>query len=150
MTQNDTLAELLAPAQVVLRLRAATKTALLSELTKRAAQATGIPQATLGAALAGREALGSTGFGNGIAVPHARLDGLDRVFCMVAVLDKPVPFDAVDGKPVDIAFLLLSPTSANSAHLSILAAATRKLRQPDIAAAIRAAGSAEQVVQAFL
>jgi len=149
MTQPDTLSDLLTTAQVALKLRAPSKTALLAELAKRAAQATGLSETSLTSALAAREALGSTGFGHGIAVPHARLDGLNRVWCLLAVLDKPVAFDAVDGKPVDIAFLLLSPTTANTQHLSILAAASRKLRQPDIAKAIRTAGSADDVLHAM-
>ncbi len=150
MSQNATLAALLTPSQVVLGLRAASKAALLAELAKRAAKATLLPEATLTAALAAREALGSTGFGHGIAVPHARLDGLDRLFCLLAVLNKPVAYQAVDDKLVDVVFLLLSPTNANAGHLALLAAASRKLRQPEIASALRVATSPELVVQAFL
>ena len=150
MSNLETLAELLTPTEVMLNLRVGSKAALLGELAKRAAKLTGVAAPALSAALVAREELGSTGFGSGIAVPHARLDGLTRVFCLIAVLEKPVPYNAVDGQPVDIAFLLISPKAANSAHLAILAAATRKLRNAEISAAIRASTSAEQVIAALI
>jgi PTS system nitrogen regulatory IIA component len=113
MTQTDPLTHLLTDDHVALKLRAASKPALLTELARRAAALTGLSEATLAAALAARESLGSTGFGAGIAVPHARIDGLSGVFGFLARLDKPVAYEAIDGKPVDLIFLLLSPTSAN-------------------------------------
>ena len=118
MAYIETLTDLLTPSHVHVRLRATTKSALLAELAKRCAAASGVPEAALAAALATREALGSTGFGHGVAVPHARLPGLTRPFCAVGVLDKPVAYDAVDGQPVDLVFLLLSPDGASSTHLA--------------------------------
>jgi PTS system nitrogen regulatory IIA component len=150
MTQNEILADLLLPAHVYLRVKAATKPALLKEIAKRAAPVCGVAEAAIEAALATREALGSTGFGNGIAVPHARLATLSRLFCALAVLDKPVAYEAVDNQPVDLVFLLLSPEGAQGGHLSLLAAASRRLRQPDIAAALRAATSPEAAIAAMV
>ena len=149
MAQNDTLTDLLLPSHVHLRVRAASKSALLAEIAKRAAASCGLPDAVIGQALAAREALGSTGFGNGIAVPHARLAGLSNLFCAVLVLEKPVAYDAVDGRPVDLVFLLLSPEGGNTAHLAVLAAASRRLRQSDVAAALRAAATPEEVIAAL-
>jgi nitrogen PTS system EIIA component len=149
MTQNDSLSDLLQPAQVHLRLRAASKSALLADIAKRAAASCGMADAAIVQALAAREALGSTGFGHGIAAPHARLAGLPRLFCSLAVLEKPLAYDSVDGQPVDLVFLLLSPDGGNAAHLAVLAAASRRLRQSDVAAAIRAAATAEAAIAAL-
>lgn len=149
MAQNDTLTDLLLPSHVHLRVRAASKPALLAEIAKRAAASCGVPDTAIGQALAAREALGSTGFGNGIAVPHARLAGLSNLFCAVLVLEKPVAYDAVDGRPVDLVFLLLSPEGGNTAHLAMLAAASRRLRQSDVAAALRHASTPEEAIAAL-
>ena len=115
MTQTDPLAELLTVDHVALKLRAANKPALLAELARRAAVITGLGEATLSEALAAREALGSTGFGAGIAVPHAKIDGLPAVFGFFARMEKPVAFDAIDEKPVDLVFLLLTTVVAHDA-----------------------------------
>ena len=94
--------------------------------------------AEVAAALAAREALGSTGVGGGIAVPHARIATLAAPSGFLARLDRPVGFDAVDGRPVDLVFLLLSP-AADAEHLRALAAVSRRLRTPEVAQAMRAA-----------
>lgn len=143
MTQTDPLSPLLTDDHVILKLKAGSKTALLGELARRAAALTGLAEPVLASALAAREALGSTGFGHGIAVPHARIEGLSRVFGLLARLDKPLAFEAIDGKPVDLVFLLLSPTGANSEHLSVLAAVSRRLRDRAVADALRAARDAK-------
>ena len=143
MTQTDPLAELLTVDHVALKLRAANKPALLAELARRAAVITGLGEATLSEALAAREALGSTGFGAGIAVPHAKIDGLPAVFGFFARMEKPVAFDAIDEKPVDLVFLLLSPTAAPGEHLAMLAAVSRRLRDKAVADSLRAADTAE-------
>jgi PTS system nitrogen regulatory IIA component len=145
MTQTDPLATLLSDPNVVLKLRVSSKTALLADLSRRAAAATGLSEASVAASLAAREALGSTGFGAGIAVPHARIDGLDSVFGCFARLDKPVAYEAIDGRPVDLVFLLVSPTGANSEHLALLAAISRRLRDKAVADAVRAAETADGV-----
>ncbi len=146
MNQSASLmAEFLTEDHVALKLRAMSKPALLSELARLAAGATRLPESEILTALLARETLGSTGFGAGIAVPHARIDGLARVVGFFARLDRPVAFEAIDDKPVDLVFVLLSPTSANSEHLAVLAAVSRRLRDRSVADAIRSADNAAVV-----
>ena len=133
------LAELVPPAHVLAGQRAADKTALLRLLAGLAAQAAGRDQASLAAALVARESLGSTGIGGGLALPHARLAGLGASMGWLVRLARPVAFDAVDGAPVDLVVMLLSPEADNAGHLAALAAVSRRLRQSEVAAAIRAA-----------
>src|SRR6266851_1065325 len=96
--------DFLAPLHVVIDLRASDKKRLLEELARRAAAAVGLGAESIASALSKREALGSTGTGGGVAVPHARLAGLGRPFGLLARLTKPVDFDAIDGQPVDLVF----------------------------------------------
>jgi nitrogen PTS system EIIA component len=133
-----TLDELIPPDHVIDRLRAADKGTLLGALARVAADALALPAGDIAAALAAREALGSTGTGHGIAVPHARMAALAAPAGFFARLDRPVGFDAVDGEPVDLVFLLLSP-AADAEHLRALAAVSRRLREPGVAEAARAA-----------
>jgi len=136
-----TLDELIPPAHVLDRLRAADKASLLGALARAAGEALGLPPADIAAALAAREALGSTGTGRGIAVPHARIATLAAPSGFFARLDRPVAFDSVDGQPVDLVFLLLSP-EADAEHLRALAAVSRRLRTPGVAEALRNAAPA--------
>ncbi len=140
----------LAQMDVLIGLRPANKSALLVDLARNAALAAGQPAETIAAALAAREALGSTGIGRGVAVPHARMAGLTQVVCLLAMLTKPITFESVDGKPVDVVFLLLSPADASAQHLATLAAATRRLRRAETIAALRAATSPQAALAAFL
>ena len=135
-----TLDELIPEERVFDRLRAADKPALLTALARLAAQPLGLPPAPVAAALAAREALGSTGTGGGIALPHARLDVLAAPTGFFARLNRPMAWDAVDGGAVDLVFLLLSP-AADAEHLKALAAVARRLRTPGVAEAMREAGS---------
>jgi PTS system nitrogen regulatory IIA component len=130
------MAELIKPDQV-LYLRGSSKMQILQELVRRASKATGMPVQILLDALAAREALGSTGIGEGIAVPHAKIAGLGRFFALFARLEKPINFDAIDGEPVDLVFLLLIPATADKDHLAALACVARRLREPDIASRLR-------------
>ncbi|HUB16410.1 MAG TPA: PTS sugar transporter subunit IIA [Acetobacteraceae bacterium] len=123
-----TIGDLIGPDQVVVGLRVADKAQLLTELSRRAATALSLPQPTLLQALQAREQLGSTGLGRGFALPHARLPGLPRVFVLVARLARPIDFEAVDDKPVDLVALLLTPDSAANQHLATLAALSRPFR----------------------
>ncbi len=140
-TMTNRPAAWLGPDRVFDRLRVADKAALLTELGRRAAAALGLPEAAVTASLAAREALGSTGVGNGIAVPHARVEGLPALAGFFARLARPIDYAAIDGRQVDLVFLLLSP--ADGAHLAALAAMSRRLRDKAVAAAIRAAPDAE-------
>ena len=131
------MTELIGPEQVV-SLRARSKTQLLQELARRASKSLGIEVKTILDALTTREELGSTGVGHGIALPHARITGLGRLFSLFARLEKPIDFDAVDSRPVDLVFLLLVPANADKEHLAALASVSRRLRDPEIAHRLRA------------
>ena len=141
MTQTNPIAALITEEHVALGLRAGDKAALLTALAEKAATMVKLPKAGLVAALSAREALGSNGFGAGIAVPHARIDGLAHMFGLFARLEKPVPFDAIDGLPVDLVVLLLSPSGTNTEHLAVLAAISRRLRNKSVADGLRVATS---------
>lgn len=134
-----TVDELLAPSDVLVGLRAATKNALLEDLARRAAAALGMGLDAILPALARRENLGSTGIGDGIALPHARLEAVSRPYGILARLREPIDFEAVDDNPVDLVFLLLLPAPARHEPLNALACVARRLRDPETAAALRGA-----------
>jgi len=138
------LADLIAPDRVILRLQVSSKSHLLADLSRRAATATGLPQKQIADALEARERLGSTGVGAGIALPHAQLAGLGAFYGLFARLDRPLDYDAIDGRPVDLVFLLLIPANATE-HLQALAAIARRLRDTGTAAALRAATTAPEM-----
>jgi nitrogen PTS system EIIA component len=131
------MTQLIGPEQV-LSLRSRGKTQLLQELARRAAKSLGIEVRAILDALTAREELGSTGVGHGIAIPHARVAGLARLFSLFARLEKPIDFDAVDGQPVDLVFLLLIPANADKEHLAALASVSRCLRDHETARRLRA------------
>lgn len=143
MTSNETMR----PNQVVLLDGAYDKPRLLRELAERAASATGLDRGVLLTALQRREDLGSTGLGGGIAIPHTRVPGLDRPHGILAILQRPVDFNAIDGHPVDIAYLLIAPDNTNM--LKALAGATRTLHIPGAVARLRAAKSAQAAFDIF-
>ena len=120
-------------------LRATDKARLLADLARLSAPSVPVAAADIESALSAREILGSTGLGDGLALPHARLRGIDRAFGLFCILKVPIAFDAVDDEPVDLVFLLLLPTGSTGTHLGALAAATRKLRDPQVAAGLRRA-----------
>jgi nitrogen PTS system EIIA component len=135
------IADLLAPDRVVLDLRPRDKTQLIAELARIAA--THVPDApatAIEAALSARERLGSTGLGSGFALPHARLEGLRQFVGLFARLARPIDFQAIDAKPVDLLFLLLIPAEASD-HVGALAAVSRRFREPAIAGRLRKATS---------
>ena len=139
------IAELISPQQVVAGLRVGSKRELLRELAKRAAKALAVPQAELETALGAREEMGSTGTGQGVAVPHARLAQLDRFYGLFARLAQPIDFQSVDELPVDLVFLLLSPEKGGNDHLAALAAISRRLRDPAVANSLRSADNAAEL-----
>jgi PTS system nitrogen regulatory IIA component len=100
--------------------------------------------------LSARERLGSTGLGNGIAIPHCRLKNLDAVAGALITLEHPIDFDAVDDKPVDILFALLAPEQATQEHLNALAALAALFNQHDFCQALRAARNEEQLYRAAI
>ena len=139
------VSDLLVPEAVAASMAAATKKALFQQLGAAAARAYGLDAGQVAARLSEREKLGSTGFGGGIAIPHGKLDGLKHVRGIFARLTKPVDFAAVDDMPVDLVFMLLSPSDAGAEHLKALACVSRKLRDRGFAAKLRGAGSSDAV-----
>jgi PTS system nitrogen regulatory IIA component len=135
------LASLVDPSRVVFGARANNKEQLLLDLASRAAASLNLDPKAIFNALRAREELGSTGLGEGFALPHARIEGLDHFFGMFARLKRPVHFDSVDAKPVDLVFLLLTPATAQGEHLAALAAVSRHLRDKEFAARLRKASS---------
>ena len=109
-------------------LPAGNKRSLIKQLGELAAQRLGIESAAALAALNEREQLGTTGFGQGVAIPHAKVDGLGRIYGLFVRLAEPVDYKAIDGRPVDLVFLLLSPPNAGAEHLKALAAISRVTR----------------------
>lgn len=132
------LKDFISPDSIVSTLRASSKKQAIQELSERAAISLDRPSREIFDQLLQRERLGSTGIGNGIAIPHARLPGLSQIFGVFARLDKPVDFDAVDDEPVDLLFLLLAPEGEGADHLKALSRIARMLRDADTADKLRA------------
>ncbi|MDE1570940.1 PTS IIA-like nitrogen regulatory protein PtsN [Aquabacter sediminis] len=139
------LADLLAPEAVFPSLRASSKKQALQELAHQAAALVDRDQREVFETLLQRERLGSTGVGSGIAIPHGKLPGLPKLFGAFARLDKPIDFEALDGEPVDLIFLLLAPEAAGADHLKALARVARMLRDPDTAEKLRATRDASAI-----
>lgn len=137
---ND-LSQFLAADSVDAAMTVSNKKGLFQQLGAAAARQTGLPAKTIVAALNDRERLGSTGFGGGTAIPHSKIEGLDRMFGYFARLSTPIEFQAVDELPVDLVFLLLSPVDAGADHLKALASVSRALRDRTTAAKLRGARS---------
>jgi PTS system nitrogen regulatory IIA component len=139
------LLDFLDPRAVLPALRVNGKKQALQELASQAARLTGLPDSAIFEALLQRERLGSTGIGEGIAIPHGKLPGLTRIFGLVARLDKPVDFEALDGQTVDVLFLLLAPEGAGADHLKALARVARVLREPGLIERVRATRDATAI-----
>jgi len=131
------IVELLNVDAVVSNLKAASKKQVLQELAARATRLTGKDERAIFDVLLERERLGTTGVGNGIAIPHGKLPGLSRLYGMFARLDTPVDFDAIDDQPVDLIFLLLAPETAGADHLKALARVSRLLRDKGLCEKLR-------------
>ncbi len=130
---------ILSPQGVEARLDLPTKKSVFAHLTQLGAQASGLDAAAVSEGLWLRERLGPTGFGGGTAIPHARLEGLGAFHMAVVTLANPVEYDAVDGAPVDLFVLLLSPTDGGARHLKLLAQISRLLRTAEATAKLRGA-----------
>jgi PTS system nitrogen regulatory IIA component len=133
------LADILSEESVLFCTDIKTKRDVLERLSGKAAQATGFPASEILEALSDREALGSTGLGNGIAVPHGRFSGLKGVTAVFMKLSAPVDFDSVDDQPVDLVMMLLAPVGAGADHLKALARVARVLRTDSVAESLRRA-----------
>jgi PTS system nitrogen regulatory IIA component len=139
------LADILSEEAVIVCSEIKTKRDVLLKLCDCAARVTGHDAATIFQAVDEREELGSTGLGNGIAIPHGKFAGLGSVTAVFARLDTPIDFEAVDDQPVDLVMMLLAPMGAGADHLKALARVARLLRTDAVVASLRGARDAEQI-----
>ncbi len=130
--------DLITADAIIPALKASTKKQVLLDLSERAAELSGLNQREIFDSLIQRERLGSTGVGNGIAIPHGKLAKAQKLFGVFARLEKPVAFESLDGQPVDLIFLLIAPETAGADHLTALARIARSLRDPVLVAKLRA------------
>ena len=141
--------DLLSPVDVMVDVRAANKQQLLEELAAKAADRLGLPVDRVASCLLKREELGSTGIGQGVAIPHARLPELQRPFGLLVRLKQPIEFDAIDGQEVDLIFVLLLPAAAENRQLGALALVARALRPPENLVRLRSAKNASELYSAI-
>ena len=137
------LGDLISRDSVIPALKAKNKKHALQLLAARAAEISRLDARMILETLVQRENLGSTGVGRGIAIPHGRMAGLDRIMSVFARLETPIPFDAIDGEPVDLMFLLLAPQHAGAEHLKALARISRLLRDTHAIETLRASNDRE-------
>jgi len=126
------------------------KRSLLQQLANLAGQRLGQPSAVILTSLNEREQLGSTGFGQGVAIPHGKIEGLGRIYGFFTRLAEPVDYKAIDGRPVDLVFLLLSPPDAGAEHLKALAAISRVTRHSATLEKMRGARSRDALAAVLL
>ena len=134
---------LISPDTVIANLHATSKKQILQELSRRAANLTGEPERTIFGVLMERERLGTTGVGSGVAIPHGKLQSINRLYGMFARLEQPVDFQSIDERPVDLIFLLLAPETAGADHLKALARISRVLRDSKICTKLRGTDTAD-------
>ncbi|MBD3845337.1 PTS sugar transporter subunit IIA [Bosea sp. SSUT16] len=134
----------------IIALSARSKGALLQALARTAAEQLALPQAAILDALIRREALGSTGVGGGVAMPHAPVPGLEQPFGLLVRLERPVAYEAIDGRPVDLVCLVLTPENGGKGRIDALACIARRLRSPEACDRIRGAASSEDIYAMLL
>ena len=139
------IGDLLDRNAIALRVSAAGKRQALAVISEIAGRNFGLDVGEVLDALTEREAAGSTGVGHGVAVPHARLEGLQRMRGVFVRLAQPVAFEAVDEQPVDLLFALFAPKDASAEHLRALARVSRLLRQPEMRERLRQARTADAI-----
>jgi PTS system nitrogen regulatory IIA component len=143
------LSDLIEVPAIMPALKANSKKQVLQLLAEKAARITGLPERQIFDTVLRREKLGSTGVGNGIAIPHGKIPGIRRIAGVFARLEQPVDFDSLDDQPVDLVFLLLAPEGAGADHLKALSRIARVLRDADTVAKIRGTSDAA-AIHAFL
>ena len=143
------LADLLQQDAIIPALKVNSKKQLLQELAARASKLLGLPERDIFDVILQRERLGSTGVGNGIAIPHGKMNNLTGITGVFARLENPIDFEALDDQPVDLVFLLLAPEGAGADHLKALSRIARVLRDQDLVNKLRATDSAS-AIYAFL
>ena len=141
---ND-LSDILTIDAIDAHVAAGNKKALFQQLGLAIARRTGLTAKAIVACLSEREKIGSTGFGGGVAIPHCKVDGLERVTGYFARLAAPIDFQSLDGLPVDLVFVLLSPPDAGADHLKALAGVSRALRDRNLTAKLRGARSRDAI-----
>lgn len=139
------MTDLIALSGIQPALKVTGKKQALQELARLAERETGMEARTVFDLLLKRERLGTTGIGQGIAIPHCRLPGLERMVGLFARLERPVEFDSIDGQPVDLIFALLAPENAGAEHLRALSRVTRLLRDAGVCARLRGATTADAI-----
>jgi len=137
------ISELITLESVEANLRASSKKQAIQDLARKAAEIVGLHERAVFDVLMERERLGTTGVGNGIAIPHGKLANLDRLYGLFARLETPIDFQAIDEQPVDLIFLLLAPESAGADHLKALARVSRLLRDKSVCDKLRGTDSKE-------
>jgi len=137
------ITDILTPTAVLPSLRATSKKQALQELAHYVQDLKGLPERTVFDILLERERLGTTGIGNGIAIPHGKPAGIEKLFGVFARLERPIDFESIDEQPVDLIFLLLAPESAGADHLKALARVSRLLRDKVVCDKLRTADSAD-------
>jgi len=139
------LSDLIEAKAILPALRANSKKQVLLLLAEKAAELTGLPEREVFDTILQRERLGSTGVGNGIAIPHGKLAGIKKITGLFARLENPVEFEALDDQPVDLVFLLLAPESAGADHLKALSRIARVLRDGSTVEKIRSTADAAAI-----
>ena len=139
------ITDLVTPESVVTDLKVTSKKQAIHDLARKAAEVTGEHERAIFDVLMERERLGTTGVGGGIAIPHGKLPGLERLYGVFAHLSEPVDFSAIDEQPVDLVFLLLAPETAGADHLKALARVSRLLRDKPTCEKLRGAQSADAI-----
>lgn len=140
--------DFLSASDATIDVRASDKASLLKLLAGRAAAALDLPAEVVAREIARRDELGSTGIGGGVCIPHARLREVDRPFGLLARLKQPLEFQAVDGEPVDLVFMLLLPAASQFDQLNALAAVARRLGDAGVLRSLRGATSATELYRA--
>jgi len=143
------VADFLQPENVIVDLIAPSKLKVLQIVSEKAGRALDLDEALIFQALQSREKLGSTGIGEGIAIPHTRMAGIEKPFSLLARLSKSVEFESIDDVPVDLVFVLLLPVNSATDHLNTLACSARQLRAPEILRKLRQAKDARQLYAAI-
>jgi PTS system nitrogen regulatory IIA component len=126
------------------------KKALLQQLANLAGQRLDLDSSAILTSVTEREQLGSTGFGHGVAIPHGKIEGLKQIYCLFARLAEPLDYKAIDGRPVDLVFLLLSPPEAGAEHLKALAAISRVTRHAATLEKMRGARSRDALAAVLM
>lgn len=143
------ISEVIKPGHVVIGVSTSSKGKLLQQLAENAAHQLGVSADDILTALQGREALGSTGIGAGIAIPHAPVAGIERPFGLLVRLTKPIEFEALDDAPVDIVFLVLMPPGGQPAYLKLLSNVARQLRSAEVIKILRSASDRDCIYSAI-